>query len=94
MVKEDGVWRIHGMDLDYTWLADYPAGWTGIDPTANARFAVAPEQIAAFAPDAPLRGETFAPYPRVAPMGFHFANPASGREPETRLTWSDGRREP
>jgi ketosteroid isomerase-like protein len=93
VVKEDDVWRIHGMDLDYVWLADYATGWTGVDPEANARFAVPPERIAEFAPDAPLRGETFAPYPRIAPMGFHYANPVSGREPEVRLTWSDGHRE-
>lgn len=92
VVKEDGVWRIHGMDLDYVWLADYPTGWTGVDPAANARFALTPEQVAVFHPDAPLRGETFAPYPRIRPMGFHFANPVSGREPATRLTWSDGHR--
>ena len=51
-------------------------------------------QLAArFRIDAPLRGQVFAPYPRVAPMGFHFANPVSGREPPLRLTWSDGHRE-
>jgi ketosteroid isomerase-like protein len=93
VVKEDGVWRIHGMDLDYIALADYAKGWTGIDPEASKRFAPPPEQIAHLNPDAPLRGETFAPYPRIAPLGFHFANPVSGREPETRLTWSDGHRE-
>ncbi|OYW44877.1 MAG: hypothetical protein B7Z08_06890 [Sphingomonadales bacterium 32-68-7] len=93
IVKEDGLWRIHGMDLDYVWLGDYAKGWTGIDPEASKRFAPTAEAIAAFAPDAPLRGETFAPFPRIAPMGFHFANPVSGREPALRLTWSDGRRE-
>ncbi len=93
VVKEDGVWRIHGMDLDYVALADYAAGWTGIDPAASSRFAPAPELLARFAPDAPLRGETFAPYPRIRPLGFHFANPVSGREPEVWLEWSDGRRE-
>lgn len=93
IVKEDGVWKIAGMDLDYVWLADYAAGWTGIDPEASKRFAPTAEQLEAFGPDAPLRGETFAPYPRIAPMGFHFANPVSGREPETRLAWSDGNRE-
>ena len=92
VVKEDGIWRIHGMDLDYVWLGDYASGWTGIDPAASARFGPAAEQIAAFGPDAPLRGETFAPYPRIAPMGFHFANPVSGREPAVRLEWSDGHR--
>jgi sulfonate transport system substrate-binding protein len=93
VVKEDGIWRIHGMDLDYVWLGDYATGWTGIDPAASARFGPTAEAIAAFAPDAPLRGETFAPYPRVAPMGFHFDNPVSGRRPATRLHWSDGHRE-
>jgi NitT/TauT family transport system substrate-binding protein len=92
VVKEDGIWRIAGMDLDYVWLADYATGWTGIDPAASSRFGPTAEAIAAFAPDAPLRGETFAPYPRIAPMGFHFANPVSGREPAVLLHWSDGHR--
>lgn len=92
VVKEDGIWRIHGMDLDYVWLADYGPGWIAADPASSARYGVAADVIAQFAPDAPLRGETFAPYPRIAPMGFHFANPVSGREPQTRLTWSDGHR--
>jgi hypothetical protein len=93
VIKEDGIWRIHGMDLDYVWLGDYDTGWTGIDPEASSRFGPPPETIAEFGPDAPLRGETFAPYPRIAPMGFHFDNPVSGRRPETRLTWSDGHRD-
>jgi len=90
VVKEEGVWRIHGMDLDYTFLADYASGWTGIDPAASRRFAPPPEQLARFDIDAPLRGVTFAPYPQVAPMGFHFANPVSGREPAVKLGWSAG----
>lgn len=94
VVKEDGIWRIHGMDLDYVWLADNASGWMAADPESSARFGVSEEVIAEFAPDAPLRGETFAPYPRIAPMGFHFANPVSGREPATRLHWSDGHRQP
>jgi hypothetical protein len=32
-----------------------------------------------------LRGVTYAPYPGVAPMAFHFANPVSGREPPERI---------
>lgn len=94
VVKEDGIWRIHGMDLDYVWLADNASGWMAADPESSARFGVSDEVVAQFAPDAPLRGETFAPYPRIAPMGFHFANPVSGREPATRLRWSDGHRQP
>jgi len=93
VVKENGVWRIAGMDLDYTVLADYANGWTGVNPAASGRFAPPAEQLARFHIDAPLRGVTFAPYPRVAPMGFHFANPVSGREPALRLQWSDGHRQ-
>lgn len=91
-VLENGVWKIHGMDLDYVWLGDYVNGWAGIDPAASSRFAPRPEDVAKYPPDAPLRGVTFAPFPEVAPMGFHFANPVSGRRPATYLAWSDGRR--
>lgn len=91
-VLEDGIWRIHGMDLDYVWLADYPGGWAAIVPGASERYRPKPEDVAKMPPDAPLRGVTFAPYPEIAPMGFHFANPVSGRVPQTFLHWSDGRR--
>ena len=91
-VIEDGIWRIHGMDLDYVWLADYTSGWAGIVPGASERYRPKPEDVAKMPPDAPLRGVTFAPYPEIAPMGFHFANPVSGRVPQTFLHWSDGRR--
>lgn len=93
-IIEDGIWRIHGMDLDYVWLADYPGGWAAIVPGASERYRPKPEDIAKIPPDGPLRGVTFAPYPDIAPMGFHFANPASGRVPPTFLHWSDGRRQP
>lgn len=93
VIKQDGIWRIAGMDLDYVALADYAGGWTAVDPAANARFGVAQDRIDAFHPDAPLRGQVFAPYPKIAPLGVHFANPVSGREPPLRLTWSDGHRE-
>ncbi|GAA0283493.1 hypothetical protein GCM10009127_26230 [Alteraurantiacibacter aestuarii] len=94
VIKEDGIWRIHGMDLDYVWLGDYATGWMGIDPAASARFGPGDAAIAAFAPDAPLRGEVFAPYPAIRPMGFHFTNPVSGRAPPLQLQWSDGHRQP
>lgn len=94
VVKENGVWRIHGMDLDYVWLGDYATGWINIVEGSSARFRPGDEAIAAFAPDSPLRGEVFAPYPVIRPMGFHFANPVSGRAPAVQLQWSDGRRFP
>lgn len=91
-ILENGIWRIHGMDLDYVWLADYPGGWAAIVPGSSERYRPRPEDVAKIPPDAPLRGVTFAPFPEIAPMGFHFANPVSGRVPETYLHWSDGRR--
>jgi hypothetical protein len=90
-ILEEGIWRIHGMDLDYVWLADYPGGWAAIVPGSSERYRPTPEAIAKIPPDAPLRGVTFAPFPEIAPMGFHFDNPVSGRVPEVRLHWSDGR---
>ncbi len=93
-VVENGLWKIQGMDLDYVWLAGYQAGWSGIVAGANRVYAPTPEAIAKYPPDAPLRGVVFAPFPEIAPMGFHYANPVSGRRPETFLPWSDGRRTP
>ncbi|MEI9851522.1 MAG: hypothetical protein WDN24_12570 [Sphingomonas sp.] len=68
----------------------------GVEPGLNRKFAPTPEQVAAFkpAPDGPLRGLAFAPFPDIGPLGFHFANPVSGREPPLRFRWSDGRFKP
>lgn len=91
-IVEDGIWKIDGMDLDYIWLASYTGGPAAIQPGATKRFAPPPEVIARYPPDGPLRGETFAPFPAIAPLGFHFANPVSGRAPPLLLAWSDRRR--
>lgn len=93
VVLEDGIWRLHGMDLEYLVVADWAGGWAGVTPGLARKFAPTEEAIAAFepAPDAPLRGLAFAPFPEVAPLGFHYANPVSGREPALRFAWSDGR---
>lgn len=85
---EDGVWRIAGMDLDYVFLASYTGGWAAVEEGSAQRFAPTPESIAKYPPDGPLRGVTFAPYPEIAPMGFHFDNPVSGRAPDLKLDWS------
>lgn len=92
-VLEDGIWRIHGMDLEYIAVADWARGWAGVTPGQSRLFAPSAEQVAAFdpAPDAPLRGLAFAPFPEIGPLGFHYANPVTGRAPERRFEWSDGR---
>ena len=87
IVNEDGVWKISAMDLDYAWLANYVGGWAGVDPAANSRFAPAPGSLQGEqAPDRPLRGVTFAPYPaEPLDMAFHYVNPVSGRRPPIYL---------
>lgn len=85
---ENGVWKIAGMDLDYVFLANYTGGWAAVEEGSAERFAPTPESIAKYPPDGPLRGVTFAPFPAIAPMGFHFDNPVSGRTPALKLQWS------
>ena len=89
-VIEDGVWKIHGMDLEYIVLAGYAGGWARVEPGASQRFAPSASDVAKFAPDGPLRGLAYAPYPDIGPIGFHYLNPVSGREPDILFPWSDG----
>jgi hypothetical protein len=89
LVKQDGVWRIQGMDLDYTWMAGYEEGWTAADPAAADAIRPSPELLARYAIDAPLRGDPGIPFPHISPLGFHYTNPVSGREPERLLPWTD-----
>ena len=63
-----------------------------VENQAGASGVIGLQALAKNPPDGPLRGVTFAPYPTIAPMGFHFNNPVSGRVPPTFLRWSDGRR--
>jgi hypothetical protein len=88
IVKEDNVWKIAAMDLDYTWQASYAAGWAKVEPRTNSRFGPRPggnDPFKDFPPDRPLRGAVYPPYPEVAPMAFHYANPVSGRKPPLAL---------
>jgi ABC-type nitrate/sulfonate/bicarbonate transport system substrate-binding protein len=83
IVREDGVWKIQVMDLDYTWTVGYKAGWANVKPDASRAFA--PTTPFPFPPDGPLRGVTYAPFPKIDNMGFHFRNPVSGRAPSVLL---------
>ena len=83
-VKEDGIWKISAMDLDYVWTAQYRAGWAKVADSDNRRFA--PTTPPALPPDRPLRGAVNPPFPKIADMGFHYRNPVSGREPKVLLT--------
>lgn len=85
VVLENGVWKISAMDLDYVWTTGYVTGWAKVNPDDARRFAPQPTFAKEFPPDRPLRGVTFAPFPQIAPVGFHYRNPVSGREPPLLL---------
>lgn len=85
VVLENGVWKISAMDLDYVWTTGYTTGWAKVNPDDARRFAPQPAFAKEFPPDRPLRGVTFAPFPQIAPIGFHYRNPVSGREPPLLL---------
>lgn len=87
-VKENGVWKLSSMDLDYTWSADLLGGWARVEPGSFNRFVPAPGSLSgSAAPDAPLRGIVTPPYPEApVDMAFHYRNPVSGREPPLLLS--------
>lgn len=86
-VKEDGVWKLRGMDLDYQWSAGYIGGWEHAPAGSFDRYVPEPDSLTGdAAPDAPLRGVVTPPYPdEPADMAFHYRNPVSGREPPVLL---------
>ena len=86
-VLEDGVWKLSSMDLDYTWSASYPGGWSAVVVREGG---ATPAPGAALqgegGPDAPLRGRVTPGYPtELVDMAFHYDNPVSGRAPPLRL---------
>jgi hypothetical protein len=89
LVKEDGAWKIAGMDLDYTWMASYKGGWTAADPHAADALKPKPDLLARYELDAPIRGEPGIPFPAISPLPFHYTNPVSGRAPERLVGWTE-----
>lgn len=83
VVLEGGVWKIEAMDLDYTWTTGYKAGWASVKEADARQFA--PTAPFPYPPDAPLRGVSYAPFPKIDSLAFHFRNPVSGREPPVML---------
>jgi hypothetical protein len=89
LVQEGGVWKIGGMDLDYTWMADYKAGWTAANPAAANAIKPSAELLASYKLDAPIRGDPGIPFPAVPTLPFHYKNPVSGRAPQRLVQWTD-----
>jgi ketosteroid isomerase-like protein len=88
LVKENGAWKIAGMDLDYTWMATYQDGWMKADPHAADALQPSAALLARYQLDAPIRGEPGIPFPAIAPLPFHYTNPVSGRAPERLIGWT------
>jgi hypothetical protein len=89
LVKENGAWKIAGMDLDYTWMATYRDGWMKADPHAADAIKPTAELLARYKLDAPIRGDPGIPFPAVPPLPFHYKNPVSDRAPERLVGWTD-----
>jgi hypothetical protein len=86
IVKEDGAWKIAGMDLDYTWTTSYVKGWARAGSDDGRAFAPRPDAPPPpLAPDRPLRGVAYAPFPDIVDVPFHYRNPVSGRAPPVLL---------
>jgi ABC-type nitrate/sulfonate/bicarbonate transport system substrate-binding protein len=86
IVKEDGVWKIAGMDLDYTWTTSYVKGWARASSEDGRAFAPRPDASPPpLAPDRPLRGVAYAPFPDIVDVPFHYRNPVTGRAPPVLL---------
>jgi hypothetical protein len=83
VVREDGVWKIAKMDLDYVWTSSYKNGWANVKGGEQRAFA--PTAPFPFPPDGPLRGVAVAPFPKIDNVAFHFRNPVSGREAPVML---------
>ncbi len=89
LIKENGAWKIAGMDLDYTWMASYRDGWTKADPHAADALKPTVALLARYKLDAPIRGEPGIPFPAISSLPFHYANPVSGRAPERLIGWTE-----
>jgi hypothetical protein len=80
VVEEDGAWRIGALDYEPTWAASHSRGWSRVADGEAAALATPPSG-AVPPPDRPLLGTAAPPFPTIAAVPFHYANPVSGRPP-------------
>jgi hypothetical protein len=78
ITKEDGAWRIAALDHEPTWAASHSLGWASVSPATSS---VSPSAGDLPPPDRPLLGPAAPPFPAIADVPFHYANPVSGRLP-------------
>jgi hypothetical protein len=80
-VLVNGAWLFSFVEIDHVWRApSYEAGWGKVPENFGVRRESA--MVKGFPPDQPPKGITFAPFPSIGPMWFHYANPVSGRIPK------------
>ena len=80
VVVENGAWRIGALTYDPTWAASHSRGWARVQDGEPAKL-VAPAASDLPAPDRGLSGPAAPPFPAIADVPFHYANPVSGRPP-------------
>ncbi|HEX7236314.1 MAG TPA: nuclear transport factor 2 family protein, partial [Gammaproteobacteria bacterium] len=81
VVMEGGAWRIGSLDFEPTWAATHSRGWARVTAGEPAKLVMAPSTSELPAPDRQLLGQSAPPFPAIADVPFHYANPVSGRPP-------------
>jgi hypothetical protein len=81
VVEAGDGWRIGALDFEPTWGASHSSGWARVAPGESARLPATPPASEVTPPDRPLLGTPAAPFPDIADVPFHYANPVSGRKP-------------
>jgi hypothetical protein len=80
VVEGSDGWRIGALDFEPTWAASHSRGWARVAPGESAQ--LLPPPAGGFTPpDRPLLGTPVPPFPEIADVPFHYANPVSGRPP-------------
>jgi len=81
VVAKDGAWQIEALDFEPTWAASHSRGWARVAAGESATLVATPPASERAAPDRPLLGQQAPPFPAIADVPFHYANPVSGRPP-------------
>jgi len=81
VVAQDGVWRIAALDFEPTWAATHSRGWARVAAGESAKPVTTPSRSERATPDRPPLGQATPPFPAIADVPFHYANPVSGRPP-------------
>ncbi len=78
---EDGVWKFSEVLVRHIWRSPgYAAGWARVPDDIGRTAAPSPDKLLQqFPPDRPLVEDGIAPFPKIGPVCYHYANPVTGR---------------